>query len=206
LDGRQAVLCDAAAGGFRIDGCYVRGPGGSTWTNRGIRISGNSTNESFLWNCIADGWSGGNSSGVNQSGANVTAYNCTAVNCTRGFQNNDNGYNLKVYNCLASGCDIGFIADWTWGASNYNASDLSDAPGANSRNSQTFSFVAADDFALTGSDTGARNYGVTDPGAGLFSTDIHGNVRTAPWDIGAHEFVANDLRPISYYYRTLGAT
>jgi hypothetical protein len=207
-DARQGLVLIASGGGFKIDGCYVRRTSNSIWTNHAIRIGGDTTNESYIWNCIAEGWSSGNSAGFTQSGANVTVYNCTAIDCAYGFTNSDNGYNLKVYNCLASGCGNGFDAGWSWGPSDYNASDLaSDAPGSNSRNSQTFTFVAADDFALTGSDTGARNYGVTDPGAGLFSTDIHGNTRTAPWDIGAFEFVANDApRPISYYYRTLGAT
>jgi|CXWL01.1.fsa_nt_gi hypothetical protein len=76
---------------------------------------------------------------------------------------------------------------------NYNSTNqaaLGYTAGANDRVSQTFTFVAADDYALGSGDAGAKDYGLTDPGSGLFSDDINRDTRTAPWDIGADEIVS----------------
>lgn len=116
---------------------------------------------------------------------------------------------FKAYNNTVADSDYGYIADGAWvsinnlsnatqgfvgtfdASSNYNAeADAGGgAPGANSRGSQTFTFVnaAGSDYRLSLSDAGARNYGVSDPGSGLFSTDITGYTRTGSWDIGASE-------------------
>jgi hypothetical protein len=78
-------------------------------------------------------------------------------------------------------------------ASNYNASsDTTSTGGANDRTSQTFTFkdAANKDYHLASTDAGARNYGVSDPGSGLFSDDIDGETRSGSWDIGADEYVA----------------
>ncbi|KKQ06957.1 MAG: Carbohydrate-binding CenC domain protein [Candidatus Moranbacteria bacterium GW2011_GWE2_36_40] len=78
-------------------------------------------------------------------------------------------------------------------ASDYNISNLAaDAPGSNSKNSTTVSFIDATNknFHLASTDTSAK-------GAGLdlqhdsyfaFDTDIDGQVRVNPWDIGADQF------------------
>ena len=70
------------------------------------------------------------------------------------------------------------------------------------RISQTFSFVneSGDDFHLTSSDTGARNWG-TDLSSDTylpFSVDIDGQTRPTganTWDIGADEYVVVDTTP-----------
>jgi hypothetical protein len=58
--------------------------------------------------------------------------------------------------------------------------------------SHTYTFVDADndDYHLASTDAGAIGFGMTDPGSGLFSDDIDGNTRSAPWDVGADEYVA----------------
>jgi len=43
-------------------------------------------------------------------------------------------------------------------------------------------------FHLGNSDTGAKGYGVSDPGSGLFSDDIDGETRSGSWDIGADDY------------------
>jgi hypothetical protein len=100
-----------------------------------------------------------------------------------------------VKNTIAYACTDGFSG--TFGAaSNYNLSNLaSDAPGANSRNSQTVTFVdeGNDDFHLSINDTAAINFG-TDLSADAnlaFTDDIdpEGGTRVAPWDIGADEII-----------------
>jgi hypothetical protein len=136
------------------------------------------------------------------------AYNVTVHNCYYGFYNYDDGVSeanqMVVINCLTASCTDGFYAEWRWGTgSNYNASSLaSDAPGANSRNSQTFTFVneAGDDFHLASTDAGARDYGTSDPGSGLFSDDIDGETRSGSWDIGADEYVTPAATGKPYYY------
>lgn len=67
------------------------------------------------------------------------------------------------------------------------------AIGSHGRYNQTFTFVneASDDFHLASTDAGAKDYGLSDPGSGLFSTDIDGQTRSGSWDIGADEYVAS---------------
>jgi len=189
-DAYWGLTCVDDTGVYRLDGLLVRGPNGTGYTNRGVTLRG----DAKIWNSVAWDWMGGSTTGFTQLNAGAKyAYNCTAYNCQQGFQNPDNGTNLLVYNCLADACVNGFNAGWTWGASDYNASSLaSDAPGSNSRNSQTFTFenTGAGDFHLTVDDAGAKDYGVSDPGSGLYSDDIDGDTRSGSWDIGADEYVA----------------
>jgi len=77
----------------------------------------------------------------------------------------------------------------------YNATNnasLGYTAQSHDRISQTFTFVdeVNDDFHLASNDAGARDYGVSDPGSGLFSDDIDGQTRSGTWDIGADEYVA----------------
>lgn len=176
--------------GYLVDGCIVKLIG-TTTDQYGIRLFGGSV-ESIVRNCIVYDFNSTGSVGISGVMASNTSRmdNNTAQNCTLGFTT---GYlDTIIRNCLASGCTNGFTAtgDWYTG-SDYNASDLaSDAPGANSRNSQTFTFVDAanDDFHLASSDTGALGFGIDL--SGTFTTDIDGETRTGTWDIGADEYVA----------------
>lgn len=179
-----------SGGNHKADGLLIRGANDATYRNLAFRIDGPNT---YVWNCIVVDWLGTNSAGFNRFGGSGGAYfyNCTAVNCSIGFSEPDDDYDGIYKNCLASGCSqYGFLADWSWsGSDSNNASSDATAPGTNSRTGQTFGFVAADDYALTSTDGGARDFGVADPGSGLFSDDILGTARGASWDIGAHEYV-----------------
>jgi hypothetical protein len=77
------------------------------------------------------------------------------------------------------------------GSNNLSGPAQTDAPGTSPRNGVTVTFVneGADNFHLDTGDAGAREYGVTDPGSGLFSDDIDGQSRPigTSWDIGADE-------------------
>lgn len=141
-------------------------------------------------NCLAYGCGnmGYNTDATAWAAANVYNYNCTA------YGNLYNWVDLqKCVNCLCasptSGDGGGFISAGSTGHSN-NASSESTAVGANARNNQTFSFVDAanGDFHLLASDTGAKGFGLSDPGGGLYNDDVDGGVRTGSWDIGFDQY------------------
>ena len=127
-------------------------------------------------------------------------YNCTAASGTFNFIDSV-GNTMVVINCLSTGAvNAGFVGPFQVG-SDYNAEDDGNgAPGAHSRGSQVFSFVDAanKNYRLTKSDTGARDWGVTDPGGeGFVTDDIDGNIRSGLWDIGASEFIPVPSRKIN---------
>lgn len=138
---------------------------------------------------------------VNDADATVNLYNCTGINkynnsTSRTFMVDAGTMNLA--NCLgvASGTSPAFYkaAAATVSAS-YCASDdatADDWGGSGNRINQAFTFVdeANNDFHLASDDGGARDFGVSDPGSGLYSDDIDGVTRTGTWDIGADEYVA----------------
>lgn len=187
IEGSGASACLA-------DALLVRGtPNAADFINYGMRINGT------IRNCIAFNWrntSTNRGTGIQRGAdANTVVQNCTAYNCHRGFFAPDDGLNgstqLLLTNCLGANCGSAFVAEWSFAfASDYNASDQSDAPGSNSRQSQTFSFTntGSFDFSLTGSDAGARDFG-TDL-SGSFTVDVANQTRTGTWDIGAWEYVA----------------
>jgi len=129
---------------------------------------------------------------LDDADATLYLYNNTAINygTTRAYTRISAGTGI-IKNCLgysASGAAFG----GTWNSVTYSASDdatADDWGGAGNRINQTFSFVnsGANDYHLSPADTGARDYGVSNPGSGLFSTDIDRQNRGVPWDIGADE-------------------
>ena len=167
------VIADCIAKGVQTSGTVA----GFNSRPPGAGGAGTSKN----WNCVAYNCNAGFSSDF------VTAefYNCTAANCGFSFVcDADNG--IKAVNCLSKGAAPGFVGVFASG-SNYNAEDDGNgAPGANSRTAQTFTFVDAanNDFHLASTDTGAKGFGVSDPGSGAFSDDVDGGTRTGSWDIG----------------------
>lgn len=165
-------------------------------------------NSAYIWNCVA--WGARSNDGLsvgfhdNLIAGAAYVYNCTAYDCNVGYSESDNGFDFVMKNCIAAGCTQAFQAGWTHAAaSNYNATDLAltttpggsnNPPGANSRASQTFTFVDAvnGDFRLQSSDAGAKDFG-TDLSADAnlaFSDDIDGQTRSGSWDIGADEYIA----------------
>jgi hypothetical protein len=100
---------------------------------------------------------------------------------------------MVLKNVLFSGCtaDVasGPATDTYCATTNDNTKGLS-AAGTGNRFSQTFTFAGASDYHLASTDAGARDYGVSDPGSGLFADDIDGETRSGSWDIGSDEYVA----------------
>lgn len=172
----------------RISNCMVRGvvtSGSLIGFNTRFHGGGGAGGTSKVWNCVAFDCT----YGFNNDYATGEYYNCTAYGCSYGYVEDAT---MKVVNCLAAATtNIGFVGSFASG-SNYNAEDDGNgAPGANSRTLQTFTFsnAASDDYRLASSDTGAKDFGVSDPGSGLFSDDIEGQTRSGSWDIGADEYV-----------------
>jgi hypothetical protein len=132
----------------------------------------------YFLNCVAAN-SGGIGFRVSGAGsaASIVAINCLSYNNTgEDFQDGD--------------------TEWDFTNSSHNASSDTTASNFTSgRASQTFTFVNAgnDDFHLSASDAGARNYGkdlsqwdLLPAGPFCFNDDIDGDVFTT-WDIGFDE-------------------
>lgn len=145
-----------------------------------------------LFNCIAYD----NATGFEVRDGSL-AYNCTAHSTTTaGFSMPGFATGATLKNCLsaaASGSDfVRSGSSWTIEYCASQDATADDWGGTGNRASQTFTFVnaASDDFHLASSDAGAKDFGVSDPGSGLFSDDIDGQTRSGSWDIGADEYVS----------------
>ena len=160
-----------------------------------------------MWNCVIFNWF--NSSfpdttvtelaGVNVIFGDVVAHNCTVYQCVAGFKVNST-YTITANNCI-SACDelntnrVDFTGGGTL-AGNFNCDNDNTAPGANSiqKTNAQIKFVSTTETnaGYLALDTGSACIGVgtDDPGSGLFSDDIRGDIRTSTWDIGADENVA----------------
>ncbi|OGD34112.1 hypothetical protein A2988_01360 [Candidatus Azambacteria bacterium RIFCSPLOWO2_01_FULL_46_25] len=114
------------------------------------------------------------------------------------LQNNYQGLNvagtvIAKNNIVAGSGDANAYVGTFAAGTDYNATDGIDVIGAGSNNktSQTFAFIdtAGGDFHLAFNDAAAKNGG-TDLSADAnlaFATDIDGDTRAAPWDIGADD-------------------
>jgi len=211
---RTAAVTNNGQGGFLIynagSGCDIRisnnilvgNTSASSYGNVAIEIYDDANSyqsgTAKAWNNIIYDFK--NSSGgpvamsVYDAQGNFTlyAYNNTVQNCNYGYTRSSGGGTFVAKNNIAQDCTDGFNGTFD-ASSNYNLSDIaSDAPGANSRNSTTVTFVdkANKDFHLASTDTGALNYG-TDLSADAnlaLSDDIDAQTRSGAWDIGADEY------------------
>lgn len=138
-----------------------------------------------FWDCYA----GVSSDGTAWAAANYSILNITAID------NQINFLDLMICkNCLSFNPTLGaggFLSTGSTGHEN-NASDDSSALGTSPRNvaAGLFKFVdyANDDFHLASDDSAVTGFGKTDPGAGLYSTDIDDETFTVPWSIGADQY------------------
>jgi hypothetical protein len=139
-------------------------------------------------NCIVHGGGGRYAYNTDESGwaaANDYNYNCTNYGNNYGWLGASN-----CVNCLSTNTSIADF-DSSVGSTGHsnNASEDGSAKGTNLRINQTFAFVdvAGEDFHLASNDTGAKDFGLSDPASGLYLDDIDGQVRTGSWSIGADE-------------------
>lgn len=158
----------------------------------------------YFWNNSFTGavYGSGNTCGLDVSKpVNVYVYNNSFVTNYKGIVRSDTYSSnvIAVNNIFSKRLITGYAAcTGTFAAgTDYNSTDFSSmgytvTGGGNThdRVSQTFRFLGyhTDVYAcgISTLDTGAKEYGVSDPGSGLFSTDIRGTTRTT-WSIGAFE-------------------
>ena len=120
--------------------------------------------------------------------------NCTAIQNATGSGHGfySSASNVQVKNCIAQGANpFGTTFE---SSSDYNLATDTSAPGSNSVQSSTLTFVDAsgDDYRLAASDTDAIDSGDDLSGDANYgySTDAFQTSREASWDIGGHEYVA----------------
>lgn len=192
-DGRNGIsITTVGTASFYLSGNFIHCARTSGTNVRGINIA-DSTATVYAWNNIVYG-TGTPTVGIryyNQSAS--YGYNNTIVGFTNGMEAPTTG-TVQVINNLFSGNTNASTGAGAFAAgSGYNATNLATlnytvtGGSTGDRLDQTFSFEGAADFHLTANDAGARNYGLTNPGSGLFTDDIDGTTRSAPWDIGADE-------------------
>jgi hypothetical protein len=206
---------------IRISNCHMRMTGAAPFnpmTNNmfGVlyapsTVGASPTPNFYVWNNIISWEATGTFSGTTLTGLraenrnhNMYAYNNTIVGAWGQATGGDSAGTPKDHylkNNIFSGCTVATEGDHTNTRCDYNSTNLSDlgyTAGSNDRVSQTFTFVASDDYAITGADAGARDHGLTDPGSGLFSDDIDGKTRSGSWDIGAFEYQQLNKRKLVF--------
>ena len=148
------------------------------WNNIGISTSTNTTSYPFY---------------VNDASPTVYMYNNTGIVASSTAFRSNTGTNTFSKNNLGYSIGSGLAFSGTFASSTYSASNdatADDWGGDGNRINQTFTFVdsANNNWHLASNDVGAKDFGVSDPGSGLFSDDIDGVTRSGTWDIGADEF------------------
>src|SRR3989344_1234060 len=145
-----------------------------------------------IWNSISISTTN-NGFYLNDAEATLYCYNCTGyVSGSVGYAFRQSAGTGILVNALGYAPGTGGSFTGTWSSVTYSASDDASADdwgGTGNRINQTFSFVniASKNFHLVTTDTGARDFGTSNPGSGLFLNDIDGQARSGKWDIGADE-------------------
>jgi hypothetical protein len=173
-----------------------------------VEFTTNGTNYTLYNNVFTNTNSTPTSNGIwanDGAGTTVNIYNNTFNNYLIGVKRSYGTVTLKnnIFNRCAADA-TGTVVDTYNATTNDNTKGLSSS-GTGNRFSQNFTFAdsANDNFTLSATDAGARDYGVSDPGSGLFSNDIRGAARpyNSVWDIGAFEYY-NPCTPPTIAYST----
>ena len=204
LQVRYAGTSDMATIHFEANGgigaevayCIVRGnPAASAYTAMAIQMDNPSVAgiAKIYNNIIYDSYIGI----ITYYATNLTAYvyNNTVTNMVSRCIESD-GKQLIAINNITQNCGTNCFQDIFPAASDYNISDDGTAPGSHSKTMTSVVFVddttSPYDFHLAPTDTAAKDSGTdlsSDPNLS-FSDDVDGETRTAPWDIGADEYVS----------------
>jgi len=189
----NAVLLNNAtvsAGEVIVEQCIIRYTGGNATTVGGILFGGSATISRVARNNIVYGFGTTAGSGIQANTSGTTyVYNNTVVDCFNNVVRVTSGTFISKNNLATGAAGSDFSGTMT---ETNDASEDATAGGTNPRINQTFTFVGAPDYGLSGSDAGARTFGV-DLSADAnfpFSDDVVDATRGATWDIGAHQVTA----------------
>lgn len=191
-------------GDWRLSNCKIVGQG-SNLQQVGLRLTGisgqgNGVSSVRVWNCMfyglrsTDGGADGTAvlmSGNQGNQPNVYFYNNTIADCDIGYTDLFNAGLSLIKNTIIQATNPFNSSSGISGSSNYNLSSDSDAPGANSIQSTTLTFVDAgnDNYHLTAADAAIAIGTNLSADAGLsFSTDIDNDTRST-WNMGADEYI-----------------
>lgn len=198
--GGLTIISDGAASNTQlVFGCIIRG---GTITGVGGMIGVSFGSGGKLGNTIIYGIISGADSnyiGHHNSGGQGYAYNNTVVGCYTAYES---GYQTADFiNDIAQGCTIGFLGTFSAG-SDYNLSDLADAPGANSVQATLTFFDAANyKYALAATDTAAQGVGQNLYVDANFPITIDAvnvaRLSTGLFDLGALKYVSASSTPVS---------
>lgn len=197
------IVGNTTAGTVKILRNLMFPAAGSTLRCNGINIAdGPSGSKVVAENNIIYDCNGNNSShGIvcTEVLQTLYAYNNTIVNCYFGIRQVSGTVIAKNNLCDCDSFNAAFY-DFLGtfdSASTDNASSDTTAPGSNPETSQTFTYVDAanDDFHLDASDAGAQSLGadLSSDANWPFSDDFDGDIRSAPWDIGADQIAATGI-------------
>lgn len=185
-------------GEVRVSECIIKIGTHSTNTIEGINI-GQGTRTVKIWNNILYSGNLVDVIDISGFGGNHYVFGNTIITSYRGIVQASVTV-VAINNIVQAGND-GFSGTFT--SSDYNISNLSsDAPGANSLNSTSLTFVnsAGNDYHLTAADAAVAIGTDLSGHANLpFSTDIDGDTRTT-WNMGADEFQGSSQ---NYYRRRI---
>lgn len=162
---------------------------------------GNASNGIAMWNSnntagtvkaynnIVYGFNGTNSRCFYISTGSGVYYSNTAYNCSAGFNVSGATTAVAKNNIVQSTSGSSYVGTFS-AASGYNISDDATTPGGTGdRTNSTVTFVdtASGNFRPAGTDTEARNNGISLAGDSTisFTTDARAVARPATWDIGA---------------------
>jgi cob(I)alamin adenosyltransferase len=131
------------------------------WTDYGTPFRATGSGLTLrIKNCLGIGNSNNPVFSISNTDNNTKVFHCTAIGGTYGFSNTGSAANNQIINCCSiDGVTGGFSGTWATG-SDYNASDNSDAPGANSQSGEpTMVDKAGGDYRLASGDTVCKNNG-----------------------------------------------
>ena len=181
-----------AANDIEIDSCIVAGSDNDSYSQTCVYSADGDTNLTIRNSLLFDAGNNSQSYGVagGWNGANLQSV--TIANCDKGLYSVSGvttGTNVLISVDLVDGAycwPSGVAYTRTYSATNDATAD--DQGGDGNRVNQTFDFVdtVENSYQITENDTGAKGYGL-DMSAS-YTTDILGDTRTVPWDIGAYMY------------------
>lgn len=194
---RSAISNTASVGGLQVFRNLIRGHNSGTYYQIVMYWQASGTDAKVYDNIIYNLSTVAGNYGIRiVAGVAVDVYNNTIIGGAYGISNS--GTSVAINN-LCQGQSSAALAGTFAAGSDYNATNratmgytVTGGGNTHDRTSQTFTFVdaAGGDYHLAATDAGAKDCGLSDPGAGLFLDDIDGITRTGTWDIGADEYVS----------------